>query len=116
VFDFGTLELNENDGLPGAEKIVQHAEYFQVEFFDLITLEDCERIALHAGTNLAEGKKFVRLLSSDGQRRETQGGWQREKGSEKQAARLQQMTPGREHELIIIPGEARGSNQTAIWR
>src|SRR5580700_3462930 len=53
VLHFWPFELHENDGLAGAQKIGHDADYFEVEFLDLVAGEYRIGIALHAGTNLA---------------------------------------------------------------
>ena len=66
VFNFRALELDENDGLFGAEEIGHDAEDFQVEFFDLFAGEDGVGVALHAGMNLVDGDDFGGLLGVGG--------------------------------------------------
>src|SRR5262249_18280671 len=53
MLHFGALELDKNDGLLWAEKIVQHADDFKIELFDLVAGEDRVRIPRHAGAHLA---------------------------------------------------------------
>ncbi len=66
VFDLWPLQLHENDGLFGAEKIVQNADDFQIELLDLIARKNRVGVPLHARANLAERKEFVRLLRDGG--------------------------------------------------
>src|SRR5690349_20997657 len=58
VLDFRAFELDEDDGLLGAEEIGHDADHFEIEFFDLVAGEDGVGIALHAGADLAEGQDF----------------------------------------------------------
>ena len=56
VLDLGAFQLNEDDGLFGAQEIGHDTEDFEVEFFNLVTGKNGVRVALHAGMNLREGK------------------------------------------------------------
>jgi hypothetical protein len=58
VLNFGTFELDENNGLLGAEEIGHDADDFEVELFDLVAGENGVGIALHAGANFIERKDF----------------------------------------------------------
>ena len=58
VFNFWTLELDENDGLSGSKEIGHDADNFEVELFNLFAGEDGVRVALHARANLAKGNDF----------------------------------------------------------
>lgn len=63
VLDLGALQLDENDGLLGAEKIGQDAQDFEIKFFDLVAGEDGVGVALHSGVNVGKGNHDSRLLS-----------------------------------------------------
>ena len=62
VLHLGAFELDEDDGLLRAEKIVEDAEDFEIEFFDLVAGEDGVGVALHAGADLIERQDFARFL------------------------------------------------------
>ena len=112
VLHFGAFELDKDDGLLGTEKILQYADDFEVKFFDLVALKDGVGVALHASTNLAEGKDFRGLLRVHQTRRETQASRERQKGDADKTKRATQMTPDRKHESIMIRGGVPGSNRT----
>jgi len=58
VFNFWTLELDENDGLSGSKEIGHDADDFQIELFNLIARKDGVGVALHAWANLAKWDDF----------------------------------------------------------
>ena len=59
VLDLGAFELDENDGLPRAEKIGHDPDNFEVEFLDLIAGKDGVGVTLHPRANLAERENFA---------------------------------------------------------
>jgi hypothetical protein len=61
ALDFGTFELDKDDGLARPEEIRHYVDDFEIESFDLIPGENCEGITLHARTNLIERQDFIRL-------------------------------------------------------
>jgi hypothetical protein len=67
---------------------------------------------LHAGADLAEGKDFARFLGGYDVRAQTQDGRDCYEGEEQKAVRLGKMRLAREHELAMILGGVRVSNQT----
>ena len=68
VLNFRSLQLHKDDGLLGAEKILQNADHFEVELFHLIAGENRVSVSLHACAHLAERKDFVRFLGGGGVR------------------------------------------------
>jgi len=115
VLGFWPLKLDENDGLLGAEEIGHNADDFEVELFDLVASKNGVGVALHSGTNFAEGQDFggCGSLSVSTEIGRSQG---RDQCPQKKKAGAEagygQMRPSREHESLIIRGEVRGSNQT----
>src|SRR6266478_3561975 len=85
VFHFGAFELDKDDSLLRTEKILQHADDFEVKFLDLVALEDGVGIALHAGTYLAQGKEFIGLRSGRNTSRQADGSREGEEGAEERA-------------------------------
>jgi hypothetical protein len=85
VFHFGAFELDKDDSLLRTEKILQHADDFEVKFLDLVALEDGVGIALHAGTYLAQGKEFIGLRSGRKTSRQADGSREGEEGAEERA-------------------------------
>ncbi len=112
MFNFRPLQLHQDDGLFGAEKIVQHADDFEIELFHLIAGKDRVGVPLHACTDLAERKDFVRFLGDGDARPQTKGSRERQECEEQKETRLEQMTPGRMHEPVMIRGGVPGSNRT----
>ena len=57
MFDFFAEQLDEDDVLLRAERVVQDAENDQIHFFDLVARENRVDVAFHAGLHLAEREK-----------------------------------------------------------
>src|SRR5690242_6491843 len=115
VLDFGAFQLDEDDGLLGAEKVGHDADHFEIEFFDLVTGEDGVGVALHARADLAEGQDFrggwsLRVGRDECRRGDKKHDRKNEEAGE--SASHGQIRPSRTHEPTIIRGEVRGSNWT----
>src|SRR5207244_12813025 len=72
VLNVRSLQLHKDDGLLGAEKILQNADHFEVELFHLIAGENRVSVSLQACAYLAERKDFVRFLGAGGVRSQAQ--------------------------------------------
>src|SRR6266478_5051715 len=112
VFDFWTLLLYQDDGLPEAKTISLHADVLVYDLFHLIAGKDRIGIALHARAHLAEGKEFVRFLGDGDARSQPQSRRERQESEEQNATRLGQKRPRSMHESVMIRGVVPGSNQT----
>ncbi len=88
VFDLRPLQLYEDDGLFGPEKIFKNADNLKVELFHLIAGKNCVRVSLHACPYLAEGKNFVRFLGEGDARPRAKCRRERQECEEQQARRL----------------------------
>jgi hypothetical protein len=88
VLDFGAFELDEDDGLLRTEKVVQDAEDFEIEFFDLIAREDGVGVTLHARADLAEWEDFAGFLGGGSLSARTECDCKRHEGEKHKAARL----------------------------
>ena len=77
ALDLGALELDEDDGLARAEEIRHYADDFKVKFFDLVACENRIGVALHAGTDLIEGKDLIRLGCG--------GDWEKQREEQREA-------------------------------
>ena len=86
MLDFGALQLDEDDGLLGAEKIIEDAQNFKVELFDLVAGKDSVCVALHSRVDLAEGKDFFGFLRACEARHEDVEGQERQEREGKRAA------------------------------
>ena len=116
VLNFRSLQLHKDDGLLGAEKILQNADHFEVELFHLIAGKNRVSVSLHACAYLAERKDFVRFLGAGGVRSQAQCPRERQECEEQQATELGQMRLGRIHESVMIRGRVPGSNRTRDTR
>ena len=112
VLHFGAFELDKDDGLLRTEKILQHADDFEVKFLDLVALEDSVGVALHAGMDLAQGKEFIGLRTSRETSRQAHGSREGEESAEERATIVQQLTPIHDHEPPMIRGGLSRSNPT----
>ena len=112
VLHLRPFQLNQNDGLLGAEEIVQHADDFQVELLNLVPGKDRVSISLHSGPNLGQGKGFRRLLGFKKAGNQAQCGEERKESEEKSSGTIRQMRPGRKHERSIIRGTRTRGNWT----
>ena len=82
------IQLYEDDGLFGPEKIFKNADNLKVELFHLIAGKNCVRVSLHACPYLAEGKNFVRFLGEGDARPRAKCRRERQEREEQQARRL----------------------------
>ena len=112
VLNLGPFQLDQNDGLPWAQEIVQDSDDFQVELFHLIPGKDRVGVTLHAGAHLAERENLAQFLSGCSLRSQAQGEDEREKGDEQKTPRLGQTRLDRKHQSVMILGGVRGSNRT----
>ena len=110
VLGLRAFELDEDDRLLRAEKIIEDAEDFKIEFFDLVPREDGVGVALHAGADLAEGQDFARFLCTGHAEAWPEKSGECAESEREENATGERMEPGREHERVIIRGGVPGGN------